>query len=89
MSELKKIYFASVEDVGEVEGMFDEKGELIDTWCCNDGTWRGEYFDHFIKYLGAEIFYYYNTPKALREKMENALREHWGEDDYIDEDEEE
>ena len=52
---MKTVYYAYNEEYGEVEGMFDEAGELLGTWCCNDANWRHEYFDSFMLSLGVSI----------------------------------
>ena len=57
MSDLKKIYHAVAypEDGGEVEGFFDEAGELIATWSLNDANWRGEYMGCLLRHFGVEV----------------------------------
>ena len=40
---------------GEIEGMFDEHGELLGCWSNNDATWRDEYFKTFMGKLGIEV----------------------------------
>ena len=54
---MKIIYhvYACEGELGEVEGMFDSKGNLISCWCCDDATWRNEYFSGFMQYLGVEV----------------------------------
>jgi hypothetical protein len=52
MRVIKHVY---TEEYGEIEGMFDEGDHLISAWSCNDATWRNEYFDEFIKELGAKV----------------------------------
>ena len=73
---MRTIYIIGIEDVGEVEGAFDDKGELLDTWCCNDATWRHEYFEGLMNALGVTVA---DPPKRLRSKMEKKLRKHWEE----------
>lgn len=74
---MKKIYFLYLcdDDVGEVEGMFDEQGEMLGNWCCNDATWRGEYFNGFIESLGYEVIS--DIPEDLEPKLEAALKAVW------------
>lgn len=42
-------------NLGEVEGVFDDKGKLMDAWCCNDASWRGEYMNGFMEKLGITV----------------------------------
>ena len=83
---MRTIYIICVEDVGEVEGAFDDKGELLDTWCNNDATWRHEYFEGFMNELGITVG---DPPEELLEKMEQKLRDFWGDDHSVDEEDEE
>lgn len=71
---MKTIYIIGIEDeVGEVEGAFDDKGELLDTWCRNDATWRHEYFNGLMETLGIDV----KPPsKHLRAELEKKLIEH-------------
>jgi hypothetical protein len=75
---MKTVYHVYDEEEGEVEGMFDEKGKLIDTWCCNDASWRGEYFDGFMTWAGIKIIddLHHRDPK-LEEKLKKQLRKRW------------
>jgi hypothetical protein len=71
---MKIVYHLYDEKHGEVEGMFDADGALLDTWCCNDANWRNEYFDGFMKALGVDV----QEPKGARAKELRAkLRAHW------------
>lgn len=45
-------YYNYCGDLGEVEGIFDEHGILIDSWWSNDANWRNEYFSGFLAKLG-------------------------------------
>lgn len=66
--KLTIIYFFYSECFGEVEGMFDTNGNMLDCWMCNDATWRNEYFSGFMSKLGYTI-------KPLPEKFhESALK---------------
>ncbi len=57
MSELKKLYFVNVDndDVGEVEGFFDERGSHLASWSVNDASWRGEYMNRLLQALGFAV----------------------------------
>ena len=72
------------DDVGEVEGMFDENDKLLGTWCCNDGMWRNEYFNGFLQELGIDIQL---TPTEKIETFERILKETWA-PNYEDEEDE-
>ena len=73
MIKMKKIYHVSYCDKFEGEGMFDAKGNLLDAWSCNDGVWRGEYFDGFMKELGIEVDYSRSEDPKLIKKLIKAL----------------
>ena len=81
---MKKIVFVGVEndEVGEVEGMFEEDGTLIDLWACNDATWRSEYFSGILKYLGAKEVHLdwrdKETYAIWEKRLVEAAKENWG-----------
>lgn len=52
---MQKIFIVYVEEEGEIEGAFDEEGNLLHWWCCNDASWRNEYFSPLMKQLGYEF----------------------------------
>ncbi len=54
MSKNKKVYCVFIESP-EMQAMFDEKGELLDFWFCNDASWRTEYFSGFMSKMGIEV----------------------------------
>lgn len=55
---MKIIYFSDYEgDLGEAQAMIDEDGVILDYWWSNDGQWRGEYFDGFLRELGIKVDY--------------------------------
>ncbi|HYT42643.1 MAG TPA: hypothetical protein VEP90_09870 [Methylomirabilota bacterium] len=70
---MKKIYYVSYCDKFEGEGMFDAKGNLLDAWSRNDGDWRGEYFDGFMKKLGIEVDYSRSDDQNLVKKLLKVL----------------
>jgi hypothetical protein len=81
----RKISVVYTERCGEVEGVFEDD-KLIATWCCNDASWRSEYFAGLLKALGVE-----QVEPADRGLLEEILVAHWGGDednafDYEDED---
>ena len=72
---MKTIYHVYSDRDGEIEGMFDAEENLLDWWCCNDGMWRGEYFDGFLEALGIAVEYDTSQAplfKRLRKKLEKA-----------------
>lgn len=54
---MRTIYIVDAcdENLGEAQGVFDEKGKLISAWSCNDANWRDEYFNGFMKTLGITV----------------------------------
>jgi len=70
---MKKIYFVNYCDEFEAQGMFDDKGKLLDGWSCNDGNWRGEYFDGFLKELGIVVDYSKSDDPKLVKKLYKML----------------
>lgn len=71
---MKKLYFCNTDD-DLIEGVFNEKGELLDAWSPNDANWRNEYFNGFMAALGFDCV-------DGDEDLENTLRRHsmqlWG-----------
>jgi hypothetical protein len=72
---MRKLYIAYTEEVGEVEGIFDQDGTMLDFWSCNDATWRNEYFSPFMERLGFDVDV---APDWMVKKLEEAARELWG-----------
>lgn len=70
---MKTLYFVYDEQEGEVEGMFDTQGTLLGTWCCNDASWRDEYFSGFMEQLGFKVVY------STQAKLVKKLRKAWAE----------
>lgn len=70
---MKTIYFVNYcgDDCGEVEGMFDVDGKAIDMWCCNDASWRNEYFSGFMSSLGINVVT--KVPAKVRKICEAQL----------------
>lgn len=69
------IYSIYIEDsdLGEVEGMINDKGEVIGYWWSNDASWRNEYFGPFMQKLGITVV----TPeKKLYVKLQKVLKKH-------------
>ena len=68
-----KVHFVYIEDddVGEVEGMFLDDGTMLGTWCCNDASWRSEYFNGFMEALGVQVV------NSDDESLEEKLKAHW------------
>lgn len=68
---MKVIYFSNYEgDLGEAQAMFNDDGTLLDYWCSNDGNWRGEYFDGFLRNLGIQVDYSGQYDKEFEKILE-------------------
>ena len=65
-NEKRTIYHVYADEY-EVEGMFDEDGKLLGAWSGNDGTWRHEYFNEFLKKLGITVKH--NDDEKLTAKL--------------------
>ena len=70
--------FVYTERVGEVEGVFDDEGNLLDFWCCNDATWRNEYFSGFMATLGFDCVS--SSDENLINRLCEAASDAWGVD---------
>jgi hypothetical protein len=71
---MKPLYWIFLED--EYEGMFDDKGKLLDYWHCNDASWRVEYFNGLMAKLGYEVVCIrdgHPLYKKLRTKLTKAV----------------
>ncbi len=71
----KVIFHFYTEKWGEVEGMFDESGKMLDTWFLNDAHWRGEYMNGFIAKLGFDVK---PLPKKFEQKALEQIAENFG-----------
>lgn len=67
------IVYVADDELGEAEGVFDSRGLLLDAWSTNDGNWRHEYYNPFMKKLGITVERREPTPQDLRK-----LRKHFG-----------
>jgi len=76
---MKIIYEFYSEKYGEVGGMFDADGNLLDCWVLNDADWRGEYFNGFMKKIGVEVV---RLPKKFEKKALKQIVEEMGLSDY-------
>jgi hypothetical protein len=70
MRTIYNVYVCDEEGV-EVEGMFDDCGNLIGTWSLNDGHWKQECFCEFMKKLGISI------EKSQDALLKEKLIKHW------------
>lgn len=59
------------DEVGEVEGFFDESGSLLASWCLNDANWRGEYQNSLLNSLGYNVYF------SDSEELEQKLKASW------------
>jgi hypothetical protein len=73
---MRTISIVYSEAQGEIEGAFDENGELLSFWSCNDATWRNEYFGPFMKKLGIKTVS--SSDSNLTKRLEEAAEEMWG-----------
>lgn len=76
---MKIIYRFSSEKYGEVEGMFNTDGNLLDCWASNDANWRDDYFNGFMKKIGVEVV---RLPKKFEKKALEQIVEEMGLSDY-------
>lgn len=68
---MKTIYFSDYEgELGEAQAMIDEDGIILDYWWSNDGNWRGEYFDGFLRELGYKVDYSGKYDSVFEERLE-------------------
>jgi hypothetical protein len=58
------------DDVGEVEGAFDEEGNLIHSWARNDASWS-RYLDPVLEGLGYRVKH--ARPKGLVAKLKEEM----------------
>lgn len=72
---LPKIYHTQLcdDDAGEVEGVFNEAGELLSWWACNDASLRPEYMRGLFTALGYDLRRISDVPAAKRKKWEKVL----------------
>ena len=80
MSKLIKLHHVYIcdDEVGEVEGMFDAKGKLLDLWSNNDANWRGEYFEGFMNAIGFTVDDGDGVNPKLEKKLKAAAKKAWG-----------
>ena len=86
---MEKIFHVYLEDY-EAEFFFDNKGQLLCGWACNDAHWRSEYMNPLLNRLGFEIDYIFE-PKEFPEiywKAHELATDWWGPIDNGDETEE-
>jgi hypothetical protein len=72
---LPKIYhmWFCDDDTGEVEGVFNEAGELLSHWSCNDASLRVEYMSGLFERLGYDLHRASSLPKKKQAAMEKVL----------------
>ena len=69
---MKTLYFVFSEEYGEVEGMFDDKENLLDFWFGNDATWRVDYFEGVMNKIGYTVK---RANKQLEKRLLKKLHE--------------
>lgn len=74
----KTIYIIYTEACGENNIVFDDKFKVITAWSCNDATWRDEYFQPLMDYLGVKVLE--NLPESVDEDklIKQALYDEMG-----------
>jgi hypothetical protein len=60
--------------VGEAQGVFDKNNKLIGAWSCNDGDWRGEYFNPFMEKLGIKV----NDGEEATQNQLQQIKDYFG-----------
>ena len=58
----------------EVEAFFDDKYNLVDSWSCNDATYREEYLGPGLRTLGLDI---QRLPERLKNRANKAIEKFW------------
>lgn len=75
---MKKIYFVDsdgsftdneFERLGECQIFFDEKGDIIAAWVCNDANYRPEYMNCLLWALGYQVEQGLELTQAHKEKV--------------------
>jgi hypothetical protein len=85
MSVLFHVY---LEDY-EAELWFDNKGDYLYGWACNDANWRGEYMNPLMERLGFSVVSVFaaNEYPEIYWKAYDMAAEFWGTIDSGDEQE--
>ena len=80
---MKKLYFVSDCDneLGEIGGVLDEKGKVLDCWSLNDADWRNEYFSGFMEKVGIEAVES-TSPKHIKASVTKLGRSNVLEDEH-------
>lgn len=87
---MEKIFHVYLEDY-EGEFWFNNKGEFLQGWACNDANWRSEYMNPLLESLGFEVVSIYEPDKfsEIYYKAEELASDWWGPLDNGDEQEDE
>lgn len=68
---MKTLYHVRI-DEDEIEGFFDEDGDLMGAWCLNDARWRNEYMNPLLNSLGYQVEK--NTHSALIQALKHEFK---------------
>jgi hypothetical protein len=71
MSKIYYVYDEGDDEHGEIDGFFNEEGNLIHAWACNDAIWRPEYQTPLLEKLGFEVI---RPEGKLEKKLIKKLR---------------
>lgn len=83
---MKIIYCIFTNWFGENQFFFDDYGNLLGWWTCNDASWRHEYMNPMMKALGIDVRTAQDTDPRFEDKIQAILREHGATDeDFADE----
>lgn len=71
---MKPVYYYYCEDA-EVDSFYDETGQLLDFWSCNDANWRQEYMNGLLESLGYTVISVTNTEAPIAKDLHTRLRD--------------
>lgn len=72
LPKIYKMWFAD-DDTGEVEAVFNEAGDLLHWWSCNDASLRTEYLAPLFGALGYDLCSTDDLSAAKQKKLEKIL----------------
>ncbi len=72
----KRLFLVTVADdvVGEAQGMFDAKGQLIHAWSLNDCNWRNEYLSPLMRALSIDVKDSTSRSKTSKDETPRELK---------------